>query len=73
MYIYIIIDLHVHVTSMCILTSVQFFEKMAGISPHPGDSKQLSAAMQLSPRLKSCWELDIDWKLIPNKLNEVCV
>lgn len=46
---------------------------MAGVSPHHGDSKQLAAAMQLSPRLQSCWKTDIDWELIPQKLREVHV
>ena len=44
---------------------------MASISsPQPSD-KQKAAALQLSSRLKSCWELDIDWTLFPTALTEV--
>ena len=40
-------------------------------SPQMTDHKHRAAALQLSSRLKSCWELDIDWNSLPCGLSEV--
>lgn len=38
-----------------------------------GEGKQAVAALQLSPRLQKCWELDFEWKLIPDSLKKASV
>lgn len=40
-------------------------------SPRVSESKQAAASLQLSPRLKACWEHDIDWDVLPSKLSKV--
>lgn len=44
-----------------------------GNSPISGDSKQTTAALQLSSRLKNCWKTDFDWTLAPTTVKEVHV
>jgi hypothetical protein len=44
-----------------------------GNSPISGDSKQTTAALQLSSRLKNCWKTDFDWTLVPTTVKEVDV
>lgn len=35
------------------------------------EPKQRAASMQLSSRLKNCWEKEFDWNLLPSRLTEV--
>lgn len=62
---------HAH-TCMSIKKHMVLLQKMASrASPMYGESKQAAAAFQLYPRLQKCWERDIDWSLIPEKLKQV--
>ena len=40
-------------------------------SPISGDSKETTAALQLSSRLRKCWKTDFDWTLVPTTVTEV--
>ena len=40
-------------------------------SPQLSESKTKAASLQLCARLESCWEKDIDWNLIPEKLKQI--
>ena len=37
----------------------------------PQCNRQKTAALQLSSRLHKCWDLDLDWDLLPNSLAKV--
>ena len=41
-------------------------------SPGHKDPKQASHVQELRKRLNQCWELDVDWKLYPSILKEIC-
>ena len=41
-------------------------------SPGHKDPKQASHVQKLRKRLNQCCELDVDWKLYPSILKEVC-
>ena len=34
-------------------------------------ARNRAASVQLSTRLKECWEHDLNWELLPRQLNEV--
>ena len=54
--------------------SVKFVNKdMVTPSPAFMDTKQQASAVELAARLRQCWDQDLNWEVIPDKLKQVHV
>ncbi len=56
------------------IVQTQYYEiaTSSHASPLAADTKQKTAVLQLSGRLQSCWEQDLNWDLHPQTLRQVC-
>ena len=68
-------QLHMHSTEWLLSVGLIQEKVMAAVgnAPISGDSKQTTAALQLSSRLKNWWKTDFDWTLVPTAVKEVDV